>query len=222
MNSRGKMMRFTIDDYCKQFNIPKETVALQLKTDKLNYIIEDGTTYIIVTRSSLNRDTRREIHEQNRAVPQVSNQTTVGVILSLYKQENRLLKDKIQELESKIDSLIHDKEQMLKDERDRIENLYNTKDEQLKKILELINTKLMIEHEQHNTTDEIINVAVNTSSPLVELKRYLKSMDIDLDQKKRIKKRFFAAKDQDIRIIEHNGKLYLDFAKYDYTDLLRH
>lgn len=214
-------MRFTIDDYCEQFNISKEAVALQLKTDKLNYIIENGITHIIVTKSSLNRNTRREIHEKNKATPQTTNQTTVGMILSLYKQENQLLKNKIQELETKIDSLIHDKEQMLKDERDRIEHLYTTKDEQLKKVLELINTKLMIEHEQTQNNDEIINVAA-TPLPFVELKRYLKSLDLNIDQKKRIKKKFLTAKNHDVRVIEQNGKLYLDFAKYDYTDLLKY
>ncbi len=218
-------MRFTIDEYCEQFKMPREAVIFQINTDKLNYIIEDGVTYIIVARSSLHRDTRREIHEKNKArqEPHMSTaKLTINTILALYKQENQLLKDKIQRLEIKIDKLIDDKERMLADERDRVQLFYDTKDKQLKKILELINTKLMLEHQQKNTQEEVINVSLNKTVPLVELRQYLKNLDLSSSQKKIIKKRFLSAKNQDVRIIYQNDKLYLDFAKYDYSDLLKH
>jgi hypothetical protein len=203
-------MRFTIEEYCERFQLSKAMVNLQIRTDQVEYVTENGITYIIVKSNT----------QQNENLP-AKPKTTVGVILSLYRQENRLLKEKIKQLEAKIDTLIADKEQMLREERERIEQLYRTKDEQLKKILELLNTKMMLENNPPQEEEEIINVSLNKSIPLVELKQYLKSMELHQEQKKRIKKRFFDAKDQDIRIIEQNGKIYLDFAKYDYTDLLK-
>ena len=229
-------MRFTIDEYSRQFKMSKEMINSKLRSKRLNYIIEDGTTYIIVTRSSLNQEKREEIHKENlqKKSQQSSSdvattqKTTVGMILSLYQRENEQLKQKIKKLEDKIDSLINDKEQMLRDERDRIEQLYSTKDEQLKNILELINKKFLLEqkketvHEVSVSEFDSINATFHDDSSIVELKHYLRSLDLESYQRKIIKKRFLDARDNDIRVIEQNGKIYLDFDRYDYTDLLRY
>lgn len=227
-------MRFTIDEYSKQFKMSKEMINSKLRSKKLNYIIEDGTTYIIVTRSSLDQEKREEIHQQKineKRQETTSNmttkKTTVGMILSLYQRENSQLKQKIKELENKIDSLINDKEQMLRDERDKIESIYMSKDEQLKNILELINKKILLEqknetvHEVSLNDFETINASFDEFS-FVELKYYLKTLELEPYQRKIIKRRFLDAREHDIRIIEQNGKMYLDFAKYDYSDLLKY
>ena len=217
-------MRFTVDQYCQAFGLQKDVVLFKLKTDQLNYIIEDNTTYIIVTKSSLDKEQRNNLKNNSGTQQPTVNKsakTTVRFILSLYKQENQLLKDKIKQLELKIDQLVADKEQMLRDERDKIEQLYTTKDDQLKQILELINTKFLQNQSQDRHEEDIINVSLQNPSALIELKEYLKSIDLTSPQKKRIKKRFIQAANQDIRIIQQNGKIYLDFAKYDYTDLFK-
>ena len=129
-----------------------------------------------------------------------------------------------------IDKLIGDKEQMLRDERDRIEKVYSNKDEQLKTILELVNTKLMLSqsstvHDVEPTTKEESSEAIDASwqqSDFVELRQYLKSLELKSLDKKSIKKRFAEAYGSDIRIIQQNGQFYLDFSKYDYSDLLKH
>lgn len=228
-------MRFTIDEYSKQFKMSKEMINSKLRSKKLNYIIEDGTTYIIVTRSSLDQEKREEIHQQNmqkKSQETASNvttkKTTVGMILSLYQRENAQLKQKINQLEKKIDSLINDKEQMLRDERDRIESVYTSKDEQLKNILELINKKFLLEqksetvHEVSVNEFDTINASFDDDLSFVEFKQYLKTLDLEPYQRKIIKRRFVDAREHDVRIIEQNGKLYLDFAKYDYSDLLKY
>ena len=217
-------MRFTVDQYSQAFGLQKDVVLFKLKTDQLNYIIEDNTTYIIVTKSSLDKEQRNNLKNNSGTQQPTVNKsakTTVRFILSLYKQENQLLKDKIKQLELKIDQLVADKEQMLRDERDKIEQLYTTKDDQLKQILELINTKFLQNQSQDRHEEDIINVSLQNPSALIELKEYLKSIDLTSPQKKRIKKRFIQAANQDIRIIQQNGKIYLDFAKYDYTDLFK-
>jgi hypothetical protein len=228
-------MRFTVDEYSQRFKMSKEMIHSKLKNRRLNYIIEDGTTYIIVPRNMLD-DTPHEaknqqpVQETPAAAKPVRPKTTVGTIIALYQKENLQLKQKIKELELKIDKLISDKEQMLRDERDRIEKVYSNKDEQLKTILELVNTKLMLTqtstvHDVESTSEKEPEEAIDASwqqSDFVELRQYLKSLELKSPEKKSIKKRFAEAYGSDIRVIQQNGQFYLDFSKYDYSDLLKH
>ncbi len=224
-------MRFTIDEYSQRFKMSKEMVNSRLRDKRLNYIIEDGTTYIIVPRSTLRSRPQHAAEEpQESAAPSApapaKPKTTVATIIALYQKENRHLKEKITQLEAKIDGLIADKEQMLRDERDRIEQVYSNKDEQLKNILELINTKLMLSekptvHDVDVSHEEPIDASWQHDD-FVELRHYLKSLDIKSSDRKTIRKRFAEAYGSDVRVIQQNGQFYLDFSKYDYTDLLKH
>ncbi len=157
--------------------------------------------------------------------------TTVAMVLSLYQKENQQLKEKIVQLEKKIDKLIDDKEQMLRDEMSKIEQVYSTKDEQLKTILELVNTKILVEQSNANTVHEVESIPTDKNrdakdielvDEIVELKDYLKKLELEPYQRKIIKKRFLAVYNSDIRMIKQNGKLYLNFSKYDYSDLLEY
>ena len=226
-------MRLTIEEYSKHFKMSKEMIQSKLRAKKLNYIIEDSVTYIIVPRSSLAKEKRQELHAEKKesraaAKAETSSQkqkTTVAMILGLYQKENQQLKEKIVQLEAKIDRLIDDKEQMLRDEMKKIEQVYSDKDNQLKNILELINAQLT--HTKEETIHEIeplevVNQPEQQENKIVELKSYLKTLDIESYQKKVIKKRFLAVYGKDVRVLKQNGKLYLDFSKYDYSDLLKY
>jgi len=218
-------MRFSIDDYAKTFKMSKEMIHNKIRTKKLNYIIERGVTYIIVPRSSLDEESKHTLLETQKAAatpPPAPAKTSIGMVISLYQKENHHLKLKIKELEGKIDSLIHDKEQMLIAERYRIEEIYTAKDEQLKSILEVLSTKLML---SQNTTvhDVVATQPQNLSCPssgVIELKRYLKFIGIGSEGRKTIRTRFSQAYGSDIRIIQKEGEFYVDLSKYDYTDLL--
>lgn len=218
-------MRFTVDEYAKTFKMSKEMIQNKLRTKRLNYIIEGGITYIIVPRSSLDEEKRQELAQHAKpisAVP-VPQKTTVGMIIALYQKENQQLKLKIKELESKIDRLVHDKEQMLIAERERIEEIYTAKDEQLKNLLEVINTKLLLSRD-NSVQDVDITVpqpiAPALSSGIIELKRYLKFIGMSSDERKGVKRRFELAYGSDIRVIQKEGEFYVDLSKYDYTDFL--
>ena len=224
---KGINLRLTIDDYSKHFKMSKEMINSKLKAKKLDYEIENGVTYIIATNTLEKREKnitqKKDIKVSDTVLltNQQKQKTTVAAILSLYQKENQQLKAKILQLENKIDKLIDDKEQMLRDERDKIEEVYSTKDEQLKTILELINAKMMIQQPEqlvHKTPSE--NTPNKENSKFIELREYLKTLDIKSHQRKNIKKKFIEAYDSDVRIIQQNGKLYLDFSKYDYSDLL--
>jgi hypothetical protein len=224
-------MRLTLEEYSKHFKMSKEMINSKLRARKLNYIIENGVTYIIVTKLSSDQDKREAIIKDKKVEKPVQKttskpKTTVATVLALYQKENTHLKEKIVQLEAKIDKLIDDKEQMLRDERDKIESLYTAKDEQLKNILELINTKLMMERKQQTLpeleTFEVEQTQTKEQSHIVELRDYLKSLGLKPYQRKVIRKRFLAVYDSDVRVIKQNGKLYLDFSKYDYSDLLEY
>ena len=221
-------MRLTIDEYSKKFKMSKEMINSKLRSKKLNYIIEDGKTYIITKQpeeNSIDTNPKKKLsQEPNKAVAKP--QTTVATVLALYQRENQQLKNKIIQLEDKIDKLIDDKEQMLRSEMQKIEQVYSVKDEQLKNILELVNKKLMMEsrtpqiHEIE--TIETKEDKKDKKPKLEELRSYLKTLKLKSYQRKIIRKRFLAAHDNDVRIIQQNGKLYLDFSKYDYSDLLEY
>jgi len=236
-------MRLTLEEYSKHFKMSKEMIHSKLRNKKLNYIIENGTTYIIVPKSSLNSQKHQEIHQEQKEQKMQTEQkqtqkklikpkTTVAMVIALYQKENQQLKEKIAYLESKIDKLIDDKEQMLREEMNKIEQVYAKKDEQLKNILELMNTQLIAHREKSITEHEVEPIVSETTieessqekkeDEIVELKTYLKTLDIEPHQRKIIKKRFLAVYDKDIRIIKQNGKLYLNFSKYDYSDLLEY
>ncbi|OHD94341.1 hypothetical protein, partial [Sulfuricurvum sp. RIFOXYD12_FULL_44_77] len=172
-------MRFTVDEYAKTFKMSKEMIQNKLRTKRLNYIIEGGVTYIIVPRSSLDEEKRQELAQQSKpsAAAPAPQKTTVGMIIALYQKENQQLKLKIKELETKIDRLVNDKEQMLIAERERIEEIYTAKDEQLKNLLDVINTKLLLSRDNSVQDVDITAsapVPPSLSSGIIELKRYLK------------------------------------------------
>ncbi|HEX5623235.1 MAG TPA: hypothetical protein VFX57_02215 [Sulfuricurvum sp.] len=221
-------MRFNIDEYAKTFKMSKEMIQNKIRTKRLNYIIEGGITYIIVPRSSLSEDKQREILESTKVSSPgsvsntTSSKTSVGMIISLYQKENQHLKLKIKELEGKIDRLVNDKEQMLIAERQRIEEIYNTKDEQLKNILEVLSSKLKLSHQ--NTVHDVDVTQPNAismgSTGVIELKRYLKFIGIGSEERKAVRRRFAERYGSDVRIIQKEGEFYVDLSKFDYTDLL--
>ena len=201
----------------------------KIRTKRLNYIIESGVTYIIVPRSSLNEEKHREIQESAKqpaiaAVPvAASPKTSVGMVISLYQKENHHLKLKIKELEGKIDRLINDKEDMLIAERTRIEDIYTAKDEQLKSILEVLSTKLMLSNANNTVHDvDVAQPAALSIEPkgIIELKRYLKFIGVGSEDRKLVRRRFAERFGSDVRIIQREGEFYVDLSKYDYTDLL--
>ncbi len=224
---RNDAMRLTIDQYSKHFKMSKEMIHSKLRAGKLNYIMDNGETYIIIPESDPvakrlleSTQSRKTEAKKNIADSTQKPKITVATLIELYKRENRYLKERIKELETKIDRLIDDKEQILREERERIEKVYAAKDEQLKTILELINAKLQMEQRNLESAPHDLEAIETTPSQRIELKEYLKSLDLEPHQRKIIKKRFQTIKGSDIRVQEQNGKIFLDFGKYDYSDLL--
>jgi len=231
-------MRFTVDEYSKRFKMSKEMIKSKIKARKLSAIVENDIIYILTDDTQLNENNHTvksgQKKSQNFAVSKTATKITVGTIISLLQKENQQLKNRIDVLESKIDKLVEDKEQMLREERDRIEHIYLQKDEQLKSMLELINTKLLLEnnasHKNRENPVDVVEtvshqentayISPNKSNHTIELKKYLNHLELSKEDKKIITKRFKELYGSDIRILKKDDKYYLDFAKFDYSDLL--
>jgi len=210
------MMRLSIDEYSNRFELPIETIHTQLRNRELDYTIDDGVVYILLS-----------------STPTPTQKTSVGTIIAIYQKENQQLKDRVTTLESKIDKLIDDKEQMLRDERSRIEHLYQSKDEQLKSVLELMSTKMQLTQPQATNLDEISSIDIeetpsqeiqapqDNNPHKISLRKYLKNIGLEGMERRRVKRRFAGAYGSDVRILQHNGEFYLDLAKFDYSDLLK-
>lgn len=213
-------MRLTIDEYSKQFKVSKEMINSKLKSKKLDYVIENGITYISTNKKQNNlvKFANEERENSKIYIPLEKQKVTVSTVLSLYQKENQQLKNKIIDLENKIDKLIYEKEQILREEKEHIENIYKSKDIQLHTILKLINQKYIVEQ----PIKQVLSISKESkkNQNYIELKEYLRSLDIKTNKKKIIKKRFLDSYNDDVRIINQNGKIYLDFSKYDYSDLL--
>lgn len=214
-------MRFTVEEYAQAYSISPEMVHSRLRRNRLNYIVENGTTYIVVPK--------HQVPEQQEESSNTQKKTTVATVISLYQKENHYLKLKIKELEEKVDRLVSEKEQLLKDERGRIEKVYADKDTQLRSILELINTKLLQENASSQAIIEEASTQVAIEANLepeekkqpVELKQYLRSLNLKSSQRKSIKRRFAEAFGADSRVLLKDGLFYLDLDRFDYSDLLK-
>ena len=213
-------MRFTVEEYAQAYSISPEMVHSRLRRNRLNYIVENGTTYIVVPK--------HQVPEQKEETSNTQKKTTVATVISLYQKENHYVKLKIKELEEKVDRLVSEKEQLLKDERGRIEKVYADKDTQLRSILELINTKLLQENASSQSIIEDASTQVAIEANLepeekkqpVELKQYLRSLNLKSSQRKSIKRRFAEAFGADSRVLLKDGLFYLDLDRFDYSDLL--
>jgi len=219
-------MRLSIEEYASRFDLSIATVHDKLRKKELDYSIDEGIVHILLSSTP-------EPKEES---------SPTATIITLYKQENMQLKEKIKSLEEKVDRLIDDKEQMLRDERSRIEQVYQNKDEQLKSILELINTKLKLSQPtaisdkdmayQDSNLQEEKSIQSIDADPIqeknaldidqrVSLRKYLKNIGLEPQHKRIVKRHFADAYGSDIRILQHKGEFYLDLSKFDYSDLLK-
>jgi len=215
-------MQLTIDEYANRFKMSKEMIRAKLRAGRLAHTMVDGMAYITVNDQAVPREAPK---------PESASRTSAAAVIMMYQQENSQLKQKITELEMKIDRLIGDKEQMLRDERDRIESIYVSRDEQLKSFLELVNAKLVQEGfklaSSQQGVSEPAKTNVQPAPPMrpntpeqAELFYYLDAKQYSPSEKKAVRKRFAKAYGNDIRVIQQNGEFILDFSKYDYSDLL--
>lgn len=207
------MKKMTIADAAEYFNVSKEAIHNRIRRGSLNCIVENGVKYVAV-ESAKGGD--------------VSSSVNDGRYTQYIEQENQRLREKVDTLEKETTRLRDQREQMLIDERIKVEQIYKERDAQLRSVLHVVATKFLSHvntdtvMEEARTVDAInADVVENTLDTWVSLKSFLKLKRYGDKEKKKIKNRFEALGEEDIRLSLRNGKIFLNPSEYDYSDLLR-
>jgi len=207
------MKKMTIADAAEYFNVSKEAIHNRIRRGSLDCIVENGVKYVAVESAKNGSST-----------------TTAGDTryTQYIEQENERLREKVDVLEKETNRLRDQREQMLIDERIKVEQIYKERDAQLRSVLHVVATKFL----SHASVDDVMeeakgvdainaDVIEGNEEEWVSLKSFLKLKRYSDKEKKKIKNRFEALRENDIRLTIREGKIYLNPSEYDYSDLLR-
>jgi predicted site-specific integrase-resolvase len=214
------MKKMSVADAAEFFGVSREAIHNRIRRGSLQSVVEDGVKMVIVDEK-----TKKTAQQQTKRA-QKTNSSNDERYYKLLESQNAKLQERIEKLENETRSLREQKEQMLIEERNKIEAIYKEKDEQLKNILHTLSTKFMLgaplESEEPEALEAEISVEEEVASEIVSLKKYLKTQEFSKKKQEKIKKRFEkAAKKDDERVIVIGKKFYLDILKYDYHDLVK-
>ena len=215
----------TVTEAAEHFGVSKEAIHNRIRRGSLKSVVENGVKMVVVD------DTQKKSTPKRAAQPRRSSVSS-DKYQKFLEEQNAKLQSRIDTLEGETRSLRDQKEQMLIEEREKIERIYKEKDEQLKNILNTLSSKLMldapveseiIEEEAFVIEPEVASEpAIIEESEVISLKKYLKNEKFSEKKIAKIKKRFKkSAADNDERIIVIGSKYYLDIKKYDYRDLVK-
>ena len=212
------MSKLSVAEAAEKFKVSKEAIHNRIRRGSLDCVIEHGTKYVLI--------------DEPATLAQEPSDTKY---YSYIEEENSSLKDKIKDLEKQNLSLREQKEQMLIQEKKKIEQIYKERDEQLKQVLHTITSKFLpnIDSQQvSETAQEFVDVEDMTESSVevddlsnmrsepISLKRFLKLKAYKPAKRQRVKNRFKRLVGVDARVIRKKGKILIDPVKYDYRDLL--
>ncbi len=206
------MKKLTIADAAEHFGVSKEAIHNRVRRGSLDCIVENGVKYVAI----------------NDAKASSSGSNSMDARYTQYiEQENERLREKVDSLEKETSRLRDQREQMLIDERIKVEQIYKERDAQLRSVLHVVATKFL----SHAPVEEVMQEAqmadaINAdvvdieTDDWVSLKQFLKLKRFKDKEKEEIKKRFKKII-QEPRITLREEKIYLNPSLYDYSDLLR-
>lgn len=199
------MGKMTVAEAAAHFNVSKEAIHNRIRRGSLDCVIDHGVKYVLVG------DVREEPVADNRYYEYI-------------EKENEELKARISKLEGETTLLRAQREQMLIDERDKIEQIYKERDEQLRSVLQVVASKFLSQATMDSVIEEAVTAEVieaeKPESSVIPLKEFLKVKGVKGKTKDRIKERFKKAAKSDSRIAIIDGKVHLDPQRFDYGDLL--
>lgn len=213
------MSKATIHDAAELLGVSKEAIHNRIRRGSLQSVVEDGIKFVILDKEeSVQPSTKKATVQKNL-------HQTPDRYYKFLEEQNEKLQQKVETLEKETRSLRDQKEQMLIEERLKIERIYKEKDEQLKNIINAISTKLMLHAPQEMIEGEITEqeeqeTLTQEGRRLISINKYLKSRDFPKKERSRIKENFARNAKEDARIITIGKKQYIDLQKYDYSDLM--
>jgi len=135
------MGKMTVADAAEHFNVSKEAIHNRIRRGTLNSIIENGVKYVVLQEDKPAMQADSRFHDY-------------------IEKENERLKEKNERLETEINRLRDQREQMLIDERDKVERIYKERDEQLKNVLQVFASKLLPKSEADAIIEETVAAEV--------------------------------------------------------------
>jgi TolA-binding protein len=234
------MASITILEAAEHLGVSKEAIHNRVRRGSLEVSVIDGVKYVDI-------DTTAKAPTP-KAKPQIRRAPTKATDDRYYKfleDQNSQLQIKVEKLEGETRSLRDQKELMLIREREKIEQIYKEKDEQLKNFLSTLSSQFMLgapiqtvaveeEHldaeieEDSENFKEISEVAelekkekFKPKNKLISLKKYLKKRAYSDKEQDKVIKEFRKKAKTDDRIIVLGSKLYIDTVKYEYSDLIQ-
>lgn len=207
------MPKLTIMDAAQKLGVSKEAIHNRIRRGSLESVIEDGIKYVLLDESAQAKPTPKA---------RTTKSTSQGDerYYKFLEEQNSKLQSRVEFLEGETRTLREQKELMLIQEREKIEEIYKQKDEQLKNILSAISSKFMLEAPVMPSA-EIESVDAEIEEPkLISLKKYLKKKNYPEKKIKKIKAKFEKLSKKEERIICIDKKYYLDLQNFDYSDLI--
>jgi len=213
------MPNMTILEAAEHFGVSKEAIHNRVRRGSLSVVVVDGIKLVEI-------NTQTKTTSVQKAKTQTKRVSTAydDKYYKLLEEQNSKLQAKVEKLESETRTLRDQKEEMLIQERIKIERIYKDKDEQLKNILSSISSQFMLnaplqEEEEHVEVE--IEEDNSSDSEVISLKKYLKSNKVSRKKSDKIKEKFKKRAKKDNRIIVMDKKYYINPSKYDYKDLLK-
>lgn len=210
------MTKLSISDAADKLGVSKEAIHNRIRRGSLQSVVEDGIKLVILSPNK---------SAQAKAANMSGRKAASHADERYYKlleEQNAKLQQKVETLESETRTLRDQKEQMLIEERKKIEQIYKEKDEQLKNIINAISSKFILNTPPEEPLEvEIEHIQKEDSAQekrLVALNKYLKSKDFSKKKRKEIKEAFKTRVQDDPRVVEIDKKYYIDLQKYDYSD----
>ena len=237
------MQKMTIADAAEFFGISKEAIHNRVRRGSLDSETIDGEKHVFIDETKTKKTTTPAKKPRAKSTKSTTQTTkTDDRYYNLLKEQNTQLQAKVEKLEGETRNLRDQKEQMLIQEREKIEQIYKDKDEQLKNILNAISSNFMldapsnkidkqeVEHldaeieeaeedeelEEYEEAEEVLHT--DKLSILTSLNKYLKVRDFSKKKRKKIKEKFEKKANKDKRVIKLNKKIYIDLGKYSYSD----
>jgi len=218
------MGKMTVTEAAEHFKVSKEAIHNRIRRGTLDCVIEQGVKYIVVGTMP------------TPVAPQEKTMPSHDKYYEYIEQENATLKAKISELEGETKQLRVQREQMLIEEKEKIEQIYKERDTQLKSVLQLVASKFLSHQSMDEVIEEVVSAevtepeitviddvidVVDVSEEFVSLKQFIKLKMYSKKKRDKIKKRFEKYAFDDERISLVKGKIYLRPNHFDYSDLIR-
>ena len=212
------MPKMNVADAAEHFGVSKEAIHNRIRRGSLESVLEGGVKFVVIDNKA-------------RSSNKTQTHKTATVLDNKYykfiEEQNVTLQAKVEKLEDETKTLRDQKENMLIQERIKIEEIYLQKDEQLKNILNSLSSKFMLNTpvEETNIDEHVeaeIEIIKNTQeNELISLKRYLKDSSLKKSEKEKIKDKVKKIAKKDYRIVVVGKKYYINLGKYDYSDILK-